>query len=80
MDATHSGYLDKRGMQELFGKFNVNVGNDELNAILRRLDTDDDERLSYTEFADGLAPSQLSSQDIERITVPTPAMRETPSP
>lgn len=43
------------------------VNEDDINSILRRLDTDDDEQLSYIEFVEALTPSNPEPGEIERI-------------
>lgn len=73
LDLTGRGYVDKASIIALFQSFGAEPEANDLDSILRRLDTDDDERLSYAEFVEALMPSKLQSEDIARITAPYPA-------
>ena len=53
-------------MKDFIAHFGMYASEDDINSILRRLDTDDDEQLSYIEFVEALIPSNLESTEIER--------------
>jgi len=68
VDSGNMGYLDRAALKWFLRKYEYDINNSDLDAIFRRWDTDDDERLSYREFTEAMA-SLNPSLRVERISV-----------
>ena len=63
------GYIDKKNLKSFLRKHNYLASTAECMAIIRRLDTDADARLSKSEFFAGLRPEQPFNKAMKRIQV-----------
>lgn len=55
VDSGNMGYLDRAALKWFLRRHEYDVNESDLDAIFRRWDTDDDERLAYREFAEAMA-------------------------
>lgn len=79
LDATNTGYIDRAALKWFLRKHSCDATEADIDAIFRRWDTDDDERLAFREFADALAPiNPVSSTSPRENTVDLPKVTESP--
>ena len=69
IDSGNMGFLDRAALKWFLRRHEYDVNDSDLDAIFRRWDTDDDERLAYREFCEALAP--LSPPD--HVSLPSPS-------
>ena len=60
------GYVDKKNLKSFFRKHGHLSSNEEVMAIIRRMDLDADARLNKYEFIDGLKPEEPYSKMMKR--------------
>lgn len=58
VDRLGLSYIDRLQLRDFLERNGLSAYQDDIDAILRRLDIDADERLSYTEFVEAVLPSQ----------------------
>jgi Ca2+-binding EF-hand superfamily protein len=56
IDSQRYGYLDFDNMKKYMQKFKKDLKKPDINAILRRMDQDGDQKISFREFALGITP------------------------
>jgi hypothetical protein len=60
IDAKNSGFIDFENLMNFFQKNGFYPYEEEIISILRRMDRDDDGRITYEEFENGLLPKNFS--------------------
>lgn len=68
VDSSNMGYLDRAALKWFLRKYEYDINDSDLDAIFRRWDTDDDERLAYREFTEAMTSLNPSIR-VERISV-----------
>jgi Ca2+-binding EF-hand superfamily protein len=66
IDDWNFGYIDRRNLKIFFKKHGYIASNDDVVAILRRMDLDADARLSKQEFIEGISPEEPYSKAMKR--------------
>ena len=66
LDYPSTSYISRDKLYDFLRRNNKIVFNDDIDSILRRMDVDGDERLSYAEFADFLRPQEPVSSSSPR--------------
>ena len=61
------GYIDRKNLKSFFKKHGKVTTNDDIMAIIRRMDLDADARLNKQEFIDGIMPEEPYSKLMKRI-------------
>jgi len=56
MDYQKYGYLDFENIKKFMGKFKKDVKKPDINAIIRRINTNMDGKITFREFAKGITP------------------------
>lgn len=69
IDDWNYGFIDKKNLKSFFRKHGRLVPNDEVIAIIRRMDLDADARLSKQEFIEGIKPEEPYSKMMKRLTL-----------
>jgi len=72
IDTGNLGYIDFENLLNFFSLNNFFPYEEEIISILRRLDKDDDGRLNFNDFADGIMPKYFSSNDIAKVKMQPP--------
>lgn len=73
IDAANIGQLDRASLKWFLRKHSFDPTDSDIDAVFRRWDTDDDERLAFREFADALAPIQPVGARETVVDLPRPA-------
>lgn len=66
IDDWNFGYIDRRNMKIFFKKHGYIATNEDVVAILRRMDLDADARLTKQEFIEGIQPEEPYSKAMKR--------------
>jgi hypothetical protein len=66
IDDWNFGYIDRRNMKIFFKKHGYIASNEDVIAILRRMDLDADARLTKQEFIEGISPEEPYSKAMKR--------------
>ena len=56
LDPTNFGFIAFDQIHKFMKKYDPKVNNSHINSVLRRLNEDEDFKISYVEFADNIAP------------------------
>ena len=66
IDDWNFGYIDRRNLKIFFKKHGYIASNEDVIAILRRMDLDADARLTMQEFIEGITPEEPYSKAMKR--------------
>ena len=66
VDDWNYGYIDKKNLKSFFRKHGHLASNEEVMAIIRRMDMDADARLCKQEFIEGIKPEEPYSKMMKR--------------
>ena len=67
IDDWNYGYIDRKNLKSFLRKHGHLASNEEVMAIIRRMDLDADARLAKKEFIDGIKPEEPYSKMMKRV-------------
>lgn len=78
IDFRSESYLTRDNLIDFFRRHAMAVYEDDIDALLRRLDTDGDEMLSYSEFVDAVQPAEITYEAPSRRVMQSSARHSSP--
>lgn len=72
LDPKDNGYLDFDALRVFMIKYNPDINSSDVNAILRRLNKDEDFKINFREFAAAINPTQQGFTQQGCVTRKTP--------